>query len=55
MPCGLISEYVKDIVAEAAQTERNEVNDRRRVENQSREKGNAWVVVPSEVLCILVA
>lgn len=41
----LISEYVKDINAEAAQIERNEANNQRKVENQSREKGNAWVVV----------
>lgn len=51
----LISEYVKDINAEAAQTERKEANDQRMVENQPREKWNAWVVVSNIVLCILVA
>ena len=51
----LISEYVKDIDAEAAQTERKEANAQRMVENQPREKWNAWVVVSNIVLCILVA
>ena len=37
------------------QKERKEANDQRMVENQPREKWNAWVVVSNIVLCILVA